>query len=117
MARLRVRPRVGRVAVIGIDDVAGRAAGGAKIARLVVRAEEGEQRIEQPRLLQAEEDRVRAQPRAQAPIAQLDFGLARQLIRVRAADVRGQALALAPALEDAQDVAWLGYLPARQWQQ
>ena len=54
-----VRAGVDRRAIVGVDDVAGGAAAGAIVAGMVVGAEEVERRIEQARLLQADEDRDR----------------------------------------------------------
>ena len=47
-------------AVVRVDDVAGGAAAGAVVAGLVVRSQERQQRVEQARLLQAEEDGIGA---------------------------------------------------------
>ena len=46
---------VRRRTIVGINDVAGRAAARSIIARMIVRAQKSEQRIVQPRFLQAEE--------------------------------------------------------------
>ena len=51
--------------IIGINDVAGRAAARAVIARMIVRAHEIEQRIVQPGFLQIQEDRIGAIKRAE----------------------------------------------------
>ena len=59
VAELGVRPGVDRRAVVGVDDVAGRAAAGAVVAGMVVGAEEVQRRVEQPRLVQADEARDR----------------------------------------------------------
>ena len=59
-------PGVDRRAVVGVDDVAGGAAAGAVVAGVVVGAQEVERRIEQPRLLQADEHRIGAVLGAQA---------------------------------------------------
>ena len=80
------------VAIVGVDHVAGGAAGDAVIAGLVVGAEEVEQRVEQAGALQALEDGVGAGEGAEAAIAQ----------------------AVVAALEDAQRVAGLGGLELRQ---
>ena len=63
VAELRVLRGMFRRAIVGVDHVARRASAGAIIAGLVVRAREREQRIEQPRFLQAEKHRIGAQLR------------------------------------------------------
>ena len=87
-----VRPGVRGIAIVGVDHVAGGAAGGAIVAGLIVGAEEVEQRIEQARALQALEDGVGAGQGAEAAIAE----------------------AVVAALEDAQRVAGLGGFELRQ---
>ncbi len=106
-----------RIPVVGIDDVAGGAAGLSIIAGVIVGARKREQRIKQPRLLQPEEDRIDAQARPQTTIAQLHLRLARQLEDVRTADIRRQPFQLAASFKNAQDIARLSHLPAWQWQQ
>ena len=54
--------------IVGVNDVAGGAAARAIIARVIVRAEEAEQRIVQPRFLQAEENRIGAIERAETAL-------------------------------------------------
>ena len=80
------------IAIVGVDHVAGGAAGAAVVAGLIVGAEEVEQRIEQAGVLQALEDRVGAGECAEAAIAQ----------------------PVVAALEDAQRVAGLGGFELRQ---
>ena len=106
-----VRPGVDRRAVVGVDHVAGGAAAGAIVARMVVGAEEVERRVEEPGLLQADEDGVGAVLGAQAAGAQAGLGLAGFFERVGDADLLRLAAA---ALEDPQDVARLRDLEARQ---
>src|SRR5262249_176377 len=85
MTVLRIRSGVGRIAVVGVDDVARGAAAAAVVAGLVVGAAKVERRIEQARALDALEDGIAAGEGAEAPIAET---------------------VIAP-LEDAQDVAGL----------
>ena len=103
--------RVDARAIVGVDDVAGGAAAGAVVARLIVGAEQVERRIQQPRLLQADEHRIGAVERAEAAIAETAGGTARFLVGIGHADLERPAAA---ALEDAQDVAGLRQLPAEQ---
>ena len=70
MPELRIRPGVKRIAIVGINDVASRTARGAVITRLIVRAQERQQRVEQAGLLQSLKHRVRARQGAEAAIAQ-----------------------------------------------
>src|ERR1051326_1066489 len=69
---LRVLHRVFGRSVVRVDHVAGRAAAAAIIAGLIVRTRKGEERIEQPRLLESEEDGIGSNLGAEASIAQLD---------------------------------------------
>ena len=57
-------------AIVGVDDMARRAAAGPEIARVVVRAQRIERRIKQSRLLQPDEHWVGAIQRPQATVAQ-----------------------------------------------
>src|SRR5262249_28349091 len=59
-----------RVPVIGVDDMAGGATAGPVVARLIVRSQQRQHRVEQPRLLQSQEDRVRSQVGTQPARAQ-----------------------------------------------
>src|SRR5205085_7493679 len=97
VAEFGIRPAMQRRAVIRIDHVAGRAAAGAIIARLIVRAEEIERRIEQPRLLQADEYGIGAVFRAQAAEREASAGAAGLFQPLRHADFGPKAPA---ALED-----------------
>ena len=78
--------RMRRVAIVGVDHMAGGTSGGAVIAGLIVRTQKVEQRIEQARTLQALKHRVGARECAEAAIAQTVIA----------------------ALEDAQGVTGLG---------
>src|ERR1043166_7974375 len=111
IAIARIGAGVIGVPVVGVDDVASRAAAGSVVTGVVVGAQEGEERVEQAGLLQAEEDGVRAQQRPVAAVAQLHLGAAPFFLAVGDADLRAAA---APALEDAQHVARLSDLPAGQ---
>src|SRR6478735_4692964 len=71
---LRRPCRVFRAPVIRVDDVACRATTVAIVAWLIVGAGERQHRIEQARLLQAEEDRIGAQGSAETSIAQFRVG-------------------------------------------
>ena len=98
-------------AVVGVNDVAGRAAAVAIIARMIVGAGQRQDGIQQASLLQAEEDRIGAQFGAEAAIAQLHIGTAGVFFRIGNADLR----ALSPApLEDAQNISGLRDFPAPQ---
>src|SRR5215207_1278557 len=99
-------------AVVGVDDVAGGAARRTIITGVVVRAEEVERRVEEARLLKAEVDRVRAVERAESARAQTLVGAAGVALALGQSDLGATAPA---ALEDAEDVARLRNLPARQW--
>src|SRR5438094_8465413 len=95
--------------IVGVDDVASRAAAAAIIAGLIVRARERQQRVEKTSLLKSKKHRIGAEQRAESALAELDFRPARIVLAGRIADL---AL-LAPApLEDAQHVAGLRDLPA-----
>jgi hypothetical protein len=78
---------------------------------MIVVAEQGQRRVEQPRLLEVQPGRIRPVQRAQPSLAEPVGGPPRRLV------LRGQAdlerLLLAP-LEDAQHVARLAHLEARQ---
>ena len=111
IAELGVRAGVDRRAVVGVDDVAGGAAAGAIVAGVIVGAEEVERRIEQARFLQADEDGIGAVLGAEAAVAQAGARLAGIFQRSGNADLGAEAAA---ALEDAQDVARLADLEARQ---
>ena len=100
---------VAGIAVVGVEHVAGRAAAGAVVAGLVVGAGKAQQRVEQARLLQAEEDGVSPQVGTQSAVGELEVRLSGGLVGVRVADL---AALFAAALKDAQHVAGLGELPA-----
>ena len=93
-------------AVVGVDDVAGGAAAGAVVAGVVVGAEEVERRVEQARLLQAENDGVGAVLGAEA--ADAEAGKDRPAgVLARRSGMPISGAELAAALEDAEDVARL----------
>ena len=104
---------VDRRAVVGVDDVAGGAAAGAVVAGMVVGAQEIERRVEQARLLQAEErrDRCGSRCRGRGSLRRLRIGRPGSSSAFGDADLGPE---LAAALEDAQDVARLRDLEARQ---
>ncbi len=111
VAELGIRAGMDGGAVVGINDMAGGAAAGAIVAGVVVGAEEIERRVEQPRSLQADKDRVGAVLACRGRGARAGR-VAGPIPRVsRDADFRIEAAA---ALEDAQDVAGLGDLEAGQ---
>ncbi len=68
-------PGIDRRAIVGVDDVAGGAAARAIVAGMIVGAEEIQRRIEQPRLLQADEHRIGAVLGAQAAVLSRVRGL------------------------------------------
>ena len=76
VAELRVRAGVRGVAIVGVNHVAGRAAAGAIVAGMIVRAGKRHHRIEEAGLLQAEEDGIGAKLGAEATVAELVVGLA-----------------------------------------
>ena len=82
------------------------------VAGMIVGAGQRQQRIEQARLLQAEEHGIGAQQRAQAAVAQLVIG--QPGIFASRFGLPISARALAAALEDAQNIARLRNFPARQ---
>src|SRR6266403_3425147 len=103
---------MGRIAIIRVDHVARGAAARAIIARMIVRAGEKKNRIEQSRLLQAKEYGIRAQLGSKTSLAELVIGLARAFFAIRIANLRF----LAPAsLEDTQHIAGLRSFPAQEW--
>ena len=108
----RRRPEFDRRAVVGVDDVAGAAAARAVVARVVVGAQERQQRDRARRVFWAPRTtgsvRFRVPgPRGREPLV----GLARLLEGIGQADLE---LAPSAALEDAEGVAGLAQLPARE---
>src|ERR1700752_767330 len=75
---------------------------------MVIRPQEIQGRIKQPRLLQSQKDRIGALRSSQSARPQALVGFARLFIFVRQASFQAT---LTAALEDAQDVARLRYLP------
>ena len=110
IAEWRVLRGMFRRTVIRVDDVARRAAAGAIIAGLIVRARQRKQRIEQARFLQAEKNGIGAKLRAESARAEFVVGLAR--IVGRATGSPTSPFGPAAAFEHAQDVAGLRNLPA-----
>ena len=117
----RIRPRVARVAVIGVDDVAGCAARLAVVPGLIVRAHEPGERIIQARLgdIQHRDRDARTGARAAIRLAkirtprlfnplQLAVGIGKPGLGKEVADVA------AAALEHAEHVRGLDRLPRRQ---
>ena len=91
--------------VVGVDDVTRRAAARAVIARVVVGPQKIERRIQQPRLLEADETGVGAVFGSQPPVAQSRSRPAIVLETLRYAHLRPKAAA---ALEYAKDIAPAG---------
>ena len=81
VAELRVGAGVRRIAIVGVNDVAGGAAAGAIVAGMIVGAGQRHDRIEQARFLQAEENGIGAQFRAEAAVAELGRRACRDLPR------------------------------------
>jgi len=106
-----LRGRVHGRAVVGVDDVAARAAARAELAGDVVGPQQRERGVEQPRLLEVQPHGVDAVERAEAARAQAVERPPRRLLEIGQADLD---LLFLPALEDAQDVAGLPHLEARQ---
>jgi len=106
-----VGTRVHRRAVVRVHHVAGAAAARAVIAGVVVRAEEREQRIEETRLLRAEDHRVDAVERPRAAERQAHVGTSRLCRRV---GKTGLGPAPATGLEGAEGVARGADLEARE---
>src|SRR5271157_441359 len=104
MAEGRVGAGVRRIAVVGVDDVAGGAAAGAIIAGMIVRAGKREDWIEEPCFLQAEENGIGAQLGAESAIAEFVVGLTGIFF---ARGIACLGFFAAAALEDAQDVSRL----------
>src|SRR6267143_7225007 len=92
------------IAIIRVDHVTRDAATRAIIARMIVRARERKNRIEQSRFLQAKKYGIRTQPGSKTSFAELVIGLARFLFAIRIPNLRF----LAPAsLEVPQHIAGL----------
>src|SRR5437588_7558941 len=104
-----------RIAIVGVDDVASRAAGRAVVAGMIVRAQEREMRIVEPRLVEIDEGGRDAQAGAAAAIAEADVRLACLSFRRWVADVGKRARAgNAAAFEGAEVFGGLEDLPTRQ---
>ena len=100
-----------RVAVVGVNDMASRAATGAIVAGMIVRARKRHDGVEQARFLEAEKNGVGAQPGAEAAFAELVVRLAGIFFAIGIADFR---LLAAATFENAQDVSGLGSFPSEQ---
>ena len=112
---------VARFAVIGIDDMARRAARGAIITRLIVGAHLPQERIVQAGLVDVQHRNRDAQAGAGAAVRLLEVGTARLFQTLDDADAVGQADfregrvdVSAAALEHAEDVARRNNVPGRQ---
>ena len=110
--------RVEGVAVVGVDDVAGGAAARAVVARVVVRPEHVQRRVEEARALQVQPHRVGAVVRPEPAVGEAVRRAARLLVEPEARDpghrVADRQGLLLPALEDAEDVRGLADLEARE---
>src|SRR5690242_17307136 len=104
MAKYRVCAGMFRVAIVRVNDVARGAAASAKISGMIVGARKGQHRIDQPSLLQAKKNRIRSQPRAEAPVAELVVRLAGFTL---ASGIPNFGFLAASTLEDPQHVAGL----------
>jgi hypothetical protein len=120
-AELRPDQAVPRLAVVGIDHVAGGAARMAVVARLVVGAHEPGEGIVEAGLVDVEDRDRDAQAGAGAAVRLLEIGPARLLeplddaVGVGQADFGELVADVAPAaLEHAEDVARRDHVPARQ---
>ncbi len=98
--------------VVCIHDVARRASAGAIVARLIVRARQGKQRIEQASFLQPEKYRIGAEECAESARAELVVGFA--CVGCIARGLADFAFRAAAAFEHAQDVAGLRNFPTLQ---
>ena len=112
VAERRIGPRMDRRAVVGVDHMAAGAAAGAIVARLVVGAEEVQRGIEEPRLVQAHEDWIRAVFGAQPAGAQ---SRSRSAILFESFGIADFGSEPSAALEEPQHVARLLPLEPRQW--
>ncbi len=108
-------------AVVGIDDMAARAARVAIVARLVIGAHEPHERIVEARLVDVEHRNGDADAGAWPAIGLLEIGPPRLLEpldlpqRIGQADLGEIGVHIAPAaFEHAEDVAWRNDVPARQ---
>ena len=124
VAELREDAAVHRIAVVGVDDVAGGAAAAAEVAGAVVGAEERQVRVVQARLVHVQRRQVDAVQRAEAAVRRLVVRATRVLElvrqpghrRVQAVQADRGGAEAAALLEDAEHVARLRDLPVRQRQ-
>src|SRR5947209_5689574 len=97
--------------VVCINNVAGRTTAGTIIARVIVRAEESEQRIVQPGFLDAEKNRIGPVEGAETALRQSPQRSAIRFFRGWNAELQ----LFFPALfKDAQDIARVAQVEARQ---
>ena len=111
VAELRVRPRVYRVAVIGIDDMTRGAATGAIVAGVIVRAGKRHDRVEQARFLETEKNGIGPKLGAETAFAEFVVRFPGIFFAIGIADLG--LLAAAP-FENAQHVSGLGSFPAEE---
>src|SRR6266567_963170 len=111
VAEARVSPRVCRIAIVRINHMASRAATPTIVAGMVVGAGERHDGIEQACFLQAEKNRIGAQPGAKAAFTQLVVRLAGIFFAIGIADLGFLAPA---AFEHAQHIPGLGSFPAKK---
>ena len=97
--------------IVRIDHMAGRATAGAIVARVIVRAEKSEERIMQPRFLQAEENRVGPVQRAETALGQAPERFAGRLFRRRQAQLQ---LLFTALLKDAQGISGIAQIETRE---
>src|SRR5208337_5333632 len=81
-----VKARVLGRAVVGIDDVAGRAAAGAIVAGMIVGPGQRQQRIHEARLLKSQEHGIGAVDGAEAAVAELGVGTSWSFVGQRITD-------------------------------
>ena len=111
MAEWRVYAGVCRIAVIGVDEMTGATAAGAIVAGMIVGARKRHDRVEQACFLEAEKNRVGAQPGAQTAVTELVVRLARVFFTIGIADL---GFLSTPAFEHTKDIAGLGRFPAEE---
>ena len=110
MAVLAPPTGIGRRAIVGVDDVTGGAAAGAVIARMIVRPEKAEERIVQPRLLNAEQDRIGPVQSAETALGETTQRTAGRFVDRRDAELE---LLFTALFEDAQDVSGVAEVETR----
>ena len=98
--------------IVRVDHVASRAAAVAIVARLVVRARQAEERVEQSGFLQAEENGIGAEKCPESTLAELHIRPAGFFVQGRNSNF---GLFRASALKNAEDIAGLRYFPPLDW--